>query len=101
MPLSSSTTFADGTFPLPSEAQWSTIINSPSNELNVNLDKALRQISTDVPALRGCFVEGTFTTRNLAPNDIKKVQIKVDINTLTLRLLIIRQPFVISIKPQK
>ena len=66
-------TFADGTFPLPSEAQWSTIINSPSNELNVNLDKALRQISTDVPALRGCFVEGTFTTRNLAPNDIKKV----------------------------
>ena len=66
-------TFADGTFPLPPEAQWSTIINSPSNELNVNLDKALRQISTDVPALRGCFVEGTFTTRNLAPNDIKKV----------------------------
>ena len=66
-------TFADGTFPLPLEAQWSTIINSPSNELNVNLDKALRQISTDVPALRGCFVEGTFTTRNLAPNDIKKV----------------------------
>ena len=66
-------TFADGTFPLPSEAQWSTIINSPSNELNVNLDKALRQISTDVPALCGCFVEGTFTTRNLAPNDIKKV----------------------------
>lgn len=66
-------TFADGTFPLPPEAQWSTIIHSPSNELNVNLDKALRQISTDVPALRGCFVEGTFTTRNLAPNDIKKV----------------------------
>ncbi len=66
-------TFADGTFPLPPEAQWSTIINSPSNELNVNLDKALRQISTDVPALRGCFVEGTFITRNLAPNDIKKV----------------------------
>lgn len=66
-------TFADGTFPLPPEAQWSTIINSPSNELNVNLDKALRQISTDVPALRGCFVEGTFTTRNLAPNDIKKI----------------------------
>lgn len=66
-------TFADGTFPLPPEAQWSTIINSPSNELNVNLDKALRQIATDVPALRGCFVEGTFTTRNLAPNDIKKV----------------------------
>lgn len=66
-------TFADGTFPLPPEAQWSTIINSPSSELNVNLDKALRQISTDVPDLRGCFVEGTFTTRNLAPNDIKRI----------------------------
>ena len=25
------------------------------------------------PSSRGCFVEGTFTTRNLAPNDIKKV----------------------------
>lgn len=65
--------FADGTFPLPPEARWETIINSPSNELNVNLDRALRQISTDVEALRGCFVEGTFTTRNLAANDIKKI----------------------------
>jgi type I restriction enzyme M protein len=65
--------FADGTFPLPPEARWSTIINVPSSELNVALDTALNRISTDVPALSGCFVKGTFTTRNLAPNDIKKV----------------------------
>ena len=65
--------FADGTFPLPPESQWNKIINVPSSELNVALDTALKQISTNVPALRGCFVEGTFTTRNLAPNDIKKV----------------------------
>lgn len=37
------------------------------------LDTALKQIATNVPPLRGCFVEGTFTTRNLAPNDIKKL----------------------------
>ena len=66
-------TFADGTYSLPPEAQWSALINSPSTELNVNLDRALKQISTEVPALRGCFVEGTFTTRNLAPNDVKKI----------------------------
>ena len=66
-------TFSDGTFPLPPESRWNTIINTAASDLNVALDKALRQISTDVPALKGCFVEGTFTTRNLAPNDIKKV----------------------------
>lgn len=65
--------FADGTFPLPKEAQWNTIINKPAAELNVALDTALKQIATNVPPLRGCFVEGTFTTRNLAPNDIKKL----------------------------
>lgn len=65
--------FADGTFPLPEEAQWNTIINKPAAELNVALDTALKQIATNVPPLRGCFVEGTFTTRNLAPNDIKKL----------------------------
>ncbi|MCM1034498.1 MAG: type I restriction-modification system subunit M [Paludibacter sp.] len=65
--------FADGTFPLPEESRWSTLINKPAAELNVALDTALKQIATDVPELRGCFVEGTFTTRNLAPNDIKKL----------------------------
>lgn len=66
-------TFADGTFPLPKESRWSELINIPSSGLNVALDTALKAISTNVPELRGCFVEGTFTARNLAPNDIKKV----------------------------
>lgn len=65
--------FDDGTFPLPPEAQWNRIINTPASELNVALDTALKAIATSVEALRGCFVEGTFTTRNLAANDIKRV----------------------------
>lgn len=65
--------FDDGTFPLPPEAQWNKIINTPASELNVALDTALKAIATSVEALRGCFVEGTFTTRNLAANDIKRV----------------------------
>lgn len=66
-------TFADGTYNLPVESRWSTIINTPAPKLNVALDTALHSIATGSKALKGCFVEGTFTTRNLAPNDIKKV----------------------------
>lgn len=66
-------TFTDGTYNLPEEARWSTIINTPAPELNVALDTALHSIATESKELKGCFVEGTFTTRNLAPNDIKKV----------------------------
>ena len=66
-------TFTDGTYGLPYEAQWSTIINKPSPELNVALDTALRSIAMTDPQLKGCFVEGTFTQRNLAANDIKKI----------------------------
>lgn len=66
-------TFTDGTYNLPEEARWSTIINTPAPKLNVALDTALHSIATDSKDLKGCFVEGTFTTRNLAPNDIKKV----------------------------
>ena len=66
-------TFTDGTYNLPPEARWSTIINTPAPKLNVALDTALHSIATSSKQLRGCFVEGTFTTRNLAPNDIKKV----------------------------
>jgi len=66
-------TFTDGTYNLPIEARWSTIINTPAPKLNVNLDTALHSIATTSKALKGCFVEGTFTARNLAPNDIKKV----------------------------
>lgn len=43
-------TFSDGTYNLAEEARWSTLINTPAP-----------------------FIEGTFTTRNLAPNDIKKL----------------------------
>lgn len=66
-------TFADGTYNLPVESRWSTIINTPAPGLNVALDTALHSIATDSKQLKGCFVEGTFTTRNLAPNDIKKL----------------------------
>lgn len=66
-------TFTDGTYNLPVEARWSTIINTPAPKLNVALDTALHSIATSSEQLKGCFVEGTFTTRNLAPNDIKQV----------------------------
>ncbi len=66
-------TFIDGTYNLPVESRWSTIINTPAPKLNVSLDTALHSIATDSKDLKGCFVKGTFTTRNLAPNDIKKI----------------------------
>lgn len=66
-------TFADGTYNLPVESRWSTIINTPAPGLNVALDTALHSIATGSKQLKGCFIEGTFTTRNLAPNDIKKL----------------------------
>ena len=66
-------TFTDGTYNLPVEARWSTIINTPATQLNVALDNALHSIATTSKQLKGCFVEGTFTTRNLGANDIKKL----------------------------
>lgn len=66
-------TFADGTFDLQPEARWSTIINTPAPNLNVALDTALRSIASNNPQLKGCFVEGTFTQRNLSGNDMKKI----------------------------
>ena len=66
-------TFSDGTYNLEPEARWSTIINTPAPNLNVALDTALHSIATNSKDLKGCFIEGTFTTRNLAPNDIKKL----------------------------
>lgn len=66
-------TFADGTYNLPVEARWSTIINTPAPSLNVALDTALHSITTTSKDLKGCFIEGTFTTRNLGANDIKKL----------------------------
>lgn len=66
-------TFTDGTFYLPKEARWETIINTPATSLNSALDKALKAIGDSSADLKGCVVEGTFTSRNLAPNDIKKI----------------------------
>ena len=66
-------TFADGTYNIPLEARWSTIINTPAPKLNVALDTALARLEEEDPQLKGCFIKGTFTTRNLAPNDIKKI----------------------------
>ena len=67
-------TFTDGTYNLPIEARWSpTIINTPAPDLNVALDTALHSMAASNDKLKGCFVEGTFTARNLAPNDIKKI----------------------------
>lgn len=64
-------TFTDGTYNLPVEARWSTIINTPAPQLNVALDTALKSLGDSDKQLKGCFVEGTFTTRNLEPKDIK------------------------------
>ncbi len=66
-------TFADGTYNLPLEARWDTIINTPAPKLNVALDTALHSIAASSKELKGCFIEGTFTTRNLGANDIKKL----------------------------
>lgn len=66
-------TFTDGTYNLPPEARWSAIINTPAPKLNVALDNALHSIAAGSKQLKGCFVEGAFTTRNLAANDIKKL----------------------------
>ena len=64
-------TFADGTYNLPPEARWSTIINTPAPGLNVALDTALQRLEED-PQTQGCFIRA-FTARNLAANDIKKI----------------------------
>ena len=77
-------TFTDGTYNLPYEARWSTIINTPAPGLNVALDNALHVLATEDKQLKGCFVEGTFTTRNLAPNDIK--QLVDEVNKISHKL---------------
>ena len=74
-------TFTDGTYNLPVEARWSNIINTPAPQLNVALDTALHSIAASSNQLKGCFIEGTFTTRNLAPNDIK--QLVDEVNKIT------------------
>ena len=43
--LNNLTMFSDGTYNLPEEARWSTIINTPANKLNETLDNALQTLS--------------------------------------------------------
>ena len=66
-------TFADGTYNLPVEARWSTIVGTSAPQLNVALDTALQRLEEADPQLKGCFIQGTFTARNLGANDIKKI----------------------------
>lgn len=63
----------NGTYNLPLEARWSTIINTTPTKLNTALDTALHSISTNLKQLKGCFIEGTFTNHHLDANDIKKL----------------------------
>lgn len=47
-------TFTDGTYYLPPEARWETIISTPAPKLNVALDTALRLLEEADPQLSGC-----------------------------------------------
>lgn len=66
----------DGTYALPEEARWSTIINTPAPQLNVALDTALRSIATGNAYLKGCFVEGTFTNAILELTTSRRLWMK-------------------------
>ena len=70
--------FTDGTYNLPVNARWNTIINTPAPKLNAALDTALKSIGESDNRLKGCIVNGTFTARNLNSADIKKVVDEVD-----------------------
>ena len=50
-------TFADGTYNLPPEARWSTIISTPAPQLNVALDTALQRLEEEDPQLKGCLLK--------------------------------------------
>ena len=50
-------TFTDGTYNLPIEARWSTIINTEASKLNVALDTALTRLDESSTPLKGCFVK--------------------------------------------
>lgn len=45
--------------------------------MNVALDTALQRLEEGDPQLKGCVVKGTFIARNLAPNDIKKLWMRL------------------------
>lgn len=50
-------TFTDGTFFLPEESRWSTIINTSASGLNVALDTALRSLSNTSGSLKAVLLK--------------------------------------------
>ena len=50
-------TFTDGTFYLPEESRWSTIINTSASGLNVALDTALRSLSNTSGSLKAVLLK--------------------------------------------
>ena len=66
-------TFTDGTYDLPLESRWSTIINTPAPKLNVALDTALHVLASDNEKLKGCFVEGKSSLYEIVLSDIQEL----------------------------
>ena len=64
-------TFTDGTYNLPPEARWSTIINTTAPKLNVALDTALHSIATNSSQLKGCFMPCIAMVASVGSNDKK------------------------------
>lgn len=60
------------------DGQPLSTINTPAPKLNVALDTALNRLEEEDPQLKGCFINNTFTTRNLAANDINKIIYEVN-----------------------
>ena len=58
-------TFTDGTYNLPVEARWSTIINTPAPQLNVALDTALHSIAASSKQLKAQYFFFVHTHRNI------------------------------------
>ena len=66
-------TFTDGTYDLPLESRWSTIINTPAPKLNVALDTALHVLASDNEKLKGCFVEGKSSLYEIVLSDFQEL----------------------------
>lgn len=57
-------TFTDGTYNLPVEARWSTIINTPAPQLNVALDALLRIFQEKYPDIDMSLLQRLFQKKN-------------------------------------
>ena len=70
-------TFTDGTYNLPIEARWSTIINTPAPKLNVALDTALHSIATSSKQLRVALLRALLPHATLLPMILSKLLMKL------------------------